>query len=104
MTPDSRSPSDESNSPLRIERTYTDETPPSIAIIHAIAAIENTDPRSLTEELGMTLYDHLDPEALDRLATDTTELTITVGLHLNSEQEYAVQIDETGHLIVQKAV
>ncbi|OAQ52145.1 hypothetical protein HTG_14280 [Natrinema mahii] len=43
------------------------ETPPSIAIVTAIADIENVDPIDLPTTAGTTLYSYVDPGALDAL-------------------------------------
>lgn len=98
-------PSDEPPSQLRIEHTIDDETSPSVAIILAIAILEDTNPADLPEEVGMTLYEHIDPEALDRLITGETEgeVTIDFDLNLHPDHEYAVQIHDTRNLVVEKA-
>ena len=57
---------------------------PSSAVIKAISAIENTDPI----DLPVTLYEHIDPEALDALVTTDSNVSVsfTVG-------EYQVHIE-----------
>lgn len=56
--------------------------PPSTAVVEAIASVEDTDPAALSDEYGVTLYDHVDPDALDRLvsAEHTSDIEITLGL------------------------
>lgn len=50
---------------------------PSGAVIEAISDIENTEPI----DLPVTLYHHIDPEALDALVTNDSRVTVsfTVG-------------------------
>ena len=103
MTPTNSHP-DEPDSELRIEHEYDDETPPSIAIIHAIAIIENIDPVDLLDECGIALYDYINPEALDRLATANTEGAVTIDLTLYPEHEYTIHVGDTGQLVVRKVV
>lgn len=91
------------DAPLRIEWTFDDETPPSIAIVQAIAIIENADPTELPSEAGITLYDHIDPDALDRLVGETDVAAVTIDLGFAPGHQYAVQIRETGQVVVQKA-
>lgn len=64
------------------------ENAPSRAVIEAISAVENVEPTSLSEELGTTLFNHVDPEALDRLVTADTDITIAFTF-----AEYRVRID-----------
>ncbi|WP_425601062.1 HalOD1 output domain-containing protein [Halosolutus halophilus] len=61
---------------------------PSIAIIDAIATLENVEPIELSTVLDTTLFDHVDPESLDTLLTADGNISIsfTIG-------EYTVQID-----------
>ncbi|MDS0476896.1 HalOD1 output domain-containing protein [Natrinema sp. 1APR25-10V2] len=100
---DRSNPSSEEDTPSRIEWTFDDDRPPSIAIIQAIAVIEDMDPMDLPDEAGITLYDHIDPDALDRLATGTTNMAaVTISLE-QPDHQYAVQIRDTGQLVVQKA-
>lgn len=71
----------DTNSPVTFKHTYDDETPPSIAIIQAICVAENIDPVDAPGDLGFTLYDHVDPEALDRIIKeDTTDTDVCVEL------------------------
>ncbi|GAB3674859.1 HalOD1 output domain-containing protein [Halopiger thermotolerans] len=57
-------------------------TTPSQAIVEAVAAIEETTPVALACETGMTLYDYVDPEALDALIgadrTESVEVTFDI--------------------------
>lgn len=64
-------------------------TSPSIAIIDAIATLENVDPVGLSSTLDTTLFDYVDPDALDTLVTDDGNILISFTI-----DEYTVQIDE----------
>ncbi|UTF52593.1 hypothetical protein NGM29_12445 [Natronosalvus rutilus] len=71
--------------------------------MRAIAVIEDVDPMDSPTALGMTLYDHIDPTALDRLLNDTADRTgVTVDLTLHNGHQYAVQIPDGGELVVEK--
>lgn len=61
---------------------------PSEAVIEAISAIENVEPMSLSDTLGTTLFDHIDPEALDAIVTANTDIKIVFTFG-----KYRVQID-----------
>lgn len=92
-----------SDDDIRVENGYDAETPPSIAIVKAIAAIEDVDPVDSRTDLGIRLYDQIDPEALNRLVTDNGDVaTVTVDLTIHDEQQYAVRIRDDGRLVVQK--
>jgi hypothetical protein len=57
-------------------------TVPSTAVIEAIAAVEDTDSIGLSGEYGITLYEHVDTDALDRLVSTerTTDIEVTIGV------------------------
>lgn len=81
-----------------VERSHDETTPASIASIYAISAALDTDPITCSIDHGFTLYDHVDPEALDSLVTDDrSEGTVTVELSLN---EYLVRVTDTGRVRV----
>ena len=78
------------------EQTYDEATPASIAIIQAICAIENVDPTEGPAELGFTLFDHVDPDALDTVLADgsgdgETVIELTIDC-------YHVQVVDTGRI------
>ena len=52
-------------------------TAPSTAVIDAIAAIENVEPSDLEGSLEAPLYNYIDPEALDRLVTRDSQITVS---------------------------
>lgn len=84
---------------VRIDTEYT-TTPPSIAIISAIAELENANPT----EIDITLYEEVDPEALDTLfdisrQSETNEATVSAEIRIS---EYDVLIHNTGEISVVK--
>lgn len=80
--------------PVLAERPHDERTPASIAAVYALAAALDTDPISCSTEFGYTLYDYVDPEALDALfAGDRSEGTVTVELSLD---EYLLRITDAG--------
>lgn len=93
-----------SNDPIRVEHQYDSETPPSIAIVRAIAVIEDVDPMDSPTELGITLHDHVDPTALDRLVTETDTSSVSVELTIHNDYRYSVQVRDTGQIVVEKDV
>ncbi|MFC6719461.1 HalOD1 output domain-containing protein [Natrialbaceae archaeon GCM10025810] len=89
-----------------IEHEHDDETPASIAIIQAICALEDVDPMAVTSDLGIRLYDHVDPEALDRIVAagsgregDDGGETV-VSFELSNSKTYRVDVFDTGRLRV----
>ncbi|WP_243645239.1 HalOD1 output domain-containing protein [Natrarchaeobius chitinivorans] len=82
-----------------IDQTYDDVTPASIAIIKAICAVENVDPVDAPDDLGFTLHDHVDPEALDTMVTNGTG-DVSVELRL---EDYHVLVEDTGRIRVRLA-
>lgn len=73
----------------QIESQYDwSSTLPSLAIIEAIASIENVKPFALADELDTTLYDHVDPEALNAVVKSNYEVRITFSI-----DDYRVEIE-----------
>ena len=70
-------------------------TAPSIAVIDAISAIENREPTNLADTFDTTLFDRIDPEALDDLLAGGGEITVSF-----SYGEYRIRIDESTLRIV----
>ena len=71
------------------ETEYTGR-PPSIAIVEAIAAIEGVS----SDNVEFTLYESLDPEALDTLFDENTDMT---GRETNVIAEFQIS-DYTVHV------
>lgn len=63
-------------------------TSPSIAVINAIAAIENVESSDLEGSLDAPLFNYIDPEALDKLITSDSQITVSFTF-----DEYHVLID-----------
>ena len=85
-------------SACEIEHAYDAETPATIAIVRAICALENVDPMASPTDLGFTLYDHVDPSALEAVVGDGTgtgEVVITFEI-----DDYRIRVEDTGRLFV----
>ena len=63
------------------------ETPPSIALIKAIARLEHCPSTELGPTHGIVLADTINPEALDRLVTTSESVSVAF-----SVDEYEVQL------------
>ncbi|QLG48269.1 HalOD1 output domain-containing protein [Natrinema halophilum] len=70
-------------------------TTPTVAIVNAIAGIENVDPTDLPVTLNTALYDHIDPEALDTLVTTSNDPKLSFAI-----DEYRIEIDGNQLFIV----
>ncbi|WP_049954731.1 HalOD1 output domain-containing protein [Halostagnicola larsenii] len=70
-------------------RTYDwSVTAASMATLTALGTLEEVDPVELPDVLGTTLYDHIDPEALDTLVTAEERVTLSFLIY-----DYRVRID-----------
>lgn len=65
------------------------ETPPSIAVLRALAAIEDVPPTALHTEAGIRLYDTVDLEALDALLTHQSDVSVSFRVG-----EYTVLVED----------
>lgn len=81
------------SSPVRARFDWS-ETEPSIAIIDAIATLENVDPITLSTTRETTLYDYIDPVALDTVISNDRPTTISFTI-----EEYLVQVDNEGLVV-----
>ncbi|TKX76004.1 hypothetical protein EXE46_00350 [Halorubrum sp. GN11_10-6_MGM] len=52
---------------------------PSLAVVEAIAELAGVDPADLPEE-GVVLYDHVDPDALNELASGRSDSNVDISL------------------------
>lgn len=105
MSPSAPHAPDDPSDSIRVEHEFDAETPPSIAIVQAIAALEDVDPLEFSSDLGIRLYDHVDPGALDDIVAETRDgASVTVELTLHDGDRYAVRIRDTGHLVVRRSV
>ncbi|WP_440764923.1 HalOD1 output domain-containing protein [Natronorubrum sp. DTA7] len=72
-------------------------TTPSRAVVEAIATVEETTPVTLARETGTTLYDHVDPEALDSLVGSDRNGSVEVAFDVGSLR---VTIASDGRLVI----
>ncbi|QLH81330.1 HalOD1 output domain-containing protein [Halosimplex pelagicum] len=73
---------------VALQRQYDcTETPPSHAIVAALATIKNCSPAALVEP---RLSDHIDPDALNQLVRDSEHASVSFSI-----ERYQVQIDES---------
>lgn len=84
--------------PQEVEYEYDDETPPSIAVVRAIAILEDTDPMDFPSDIEVRLHDYIDPEALNSIFSNETEdtnpeMSFNIG---STEETYIVQITDEG--------
>lgn len=80
------------------KQSYDSTTPASAAIIKAIAVLEDVDVTHTRTELGLVLYDHVDPEALNILAGDGTgDGSLCIEFEID---QYQVEIENDGHVFV----
>ncbi|QCC60662.1 hypothetical protein NP511_01565 [Natrinema thermotolerans] len=73
------------------------DTPPSEAVIDAIAADSSFDALELADEFG-PLYDVIDPSALDSLFQSTVGADRCVGSVTFEYAGYRVGVDQTGRV------
>ncbi|WP_312907035.1 HalOD1 output domain-containing protein [Natronosalvus caseinilyticus] len=77
--------------PIRLRKMYDwSVTAPSFAVIDALATLERVDPAELVAVLETTLYDHVDPEALDILVRDRKSDSISITISID---RYQVRFD-----------
>lgn len=80
------------SNPTEFETDYESQ-PPAVAIVSAIAAIEDTPPT----ELDFSLYDSIDPEALNKLVGDSGNTNMMIEFTIDG---YEIQIQQNGTLTV----
>ncbi|GAB7021010.1 hypothetical protein JCM18750_38720 [Halostagnicola bangensis] len=74
---------------LLFRRTYDwSATVASMATLTALGTLEEVDPVELSDVLGTTLYDHVDPEALDTLVAGEKRVNLSFLI-----DDYRVRID-----------
>lgn len=67
-----------------VEIAYNDGSPsPSTAVIEAIASLEDVCPVELSTSDRITISDHVDPDALDRLLTDDAKDTVEISFDID---------------------
>ena len=62
---------------------HADDGPvPSLAVVEAIADLAGVEPAELSEEEGVVLYDHVDPDALDAVVAGRPDGDVDVSLSI----------------------
>jgi hypothetical protein len=70
---------------VRFQQTFDwDQTDPTAAVVSAIATIEDVDPVDLVAEHNLTLYDWIDPEALDTILNTNAQNDVAVSFQIQS--------------------
>lgn len=72
-------------------------TSPSQAVIEAIATAEETTPGALARETGTTLYDYIDPEALDSLVDSDRDGSVEISFDVD---HLHITIARSGQLVI----
>ncbi|ADD04625.1 uncharacterized protein Nmag_1041 [Natrialba magadii ATCC 43099] len=66
-----------------IEVSLRDEnrnSKPSLVTTEAIATFEEVEPESLSIDRGIRLYDHVDPDALDKLVSGDGDVSVRLDI------------------------
>lgn len=85
--------------PHVIEHEYDAVTPPSIAVVEAVCAVENIDPMDMSSETAFVLGDHIDPAALDSIFEDGTGgKDRVVTFHVTSQNSYMIDVTGDGRI------
>jgi hypothetical protein len=80
----------ESNAgPVRVTHGGDDRSP-SLAVVEALADAAGVAPEALGDEVGLVLYDHVDPDALDALVANRPDGDFAVSFAVG---EYDVRVD-----------
>ncbi|WP_440765607.1 HalOD1 output domain-containing protein [Natronorubrum sp. DTA7] len=77
-----------------IEREYDPGTPASVAIVDELSALEGAD--VTPDEVWFVLYEHVDPEALDRIMSDGAgagDVVVSISI-----EEYRVTVSNAGRI------
>lgn len=72
-------------------------TSPSVAVIEAIAVLEDVTPLAVRTELETSLYEHVDPGALDAILDSDRGYPVTVTFTVD---DYTVRLESHGLLVV----
>lgn len=91
--------------PPAVQHEYDAETPPSIAVVQAVCALEDIDPMEMDSKTGFVLREHIDPTALDTLLADSTgEGTTVITFEIVADNTHLVDICDDGQIIVRHAI
>ncbi|SEP90363.1 HalOD1 output domain-containing protein [Natrinema salaciae] len=72
-------------------------TTPSQAIVEAVATVEETTPVALAREAGTTVYEHIDPDALDSLVGSDRTGVVEVAFDID---HHHITIASDGRLVI----
>lgn len=87
-------PDDETD--VLLDHKYDDELPASIMIVKAICSLENSDPVETSADLGFTLYDHVDPDALDTIV-ESGDQTLLIEFEFDT---YSIRLKSSERIVV----
>lgn len=91
--------------PYVIEHEYDAATPPSIAVVEAVCAVENIDPMYMSSETEFVLGDHIDPSTLDSLFEDRTgDEDRVVTFQVTSQNSYLVDVTGDCRIILHEQI
>jgi hypothetical protein len=80
---------DESREPVLETEFDWDSTSPSVAVVKAVASLENKEPSNL----DWTMYEYVDTEALNEMLRSNPEYDIHVELDV---EQYEVELNDEG--------
>ncbi len=84
-----------------VEYEYSEDIPPSTAVVQAIYIFEDVDPTAVPNEVGFVLYNHVNPGALDTiLENDGRDGTTSVSFEVSTENSYSVEMYSDGRLVI----
>lgn len=79
-----------------MHQNYDDDVSASTAVVETVCEIEGVDPVDAPDTIGFTLYDYVDPEALDRVL-DGDSGAVAVELTIEGHR---IRITDTGRISV----
>ncbi|MFP9190161.1 HalOD1 output domain-containing protein [Natronosalvus vescus] len=80
------------------EYGFKEHTSVSVAIVEAIAAVERVAPTTTPKELGFTLYDYIDTDALDALF-DGQQVSECLEVEFDVDC-YEIRVEGSGRILV----
>ncbi|WP_276253229.1 HalOD1 output domain-containing protein [Halomontanus rarus] len=84
-------------STLLLEYEYDENIPASIAVIRAIATVEEVDPTTLSTNFNDTLFDRIDPGGFDALVTAGTTVDLVIEFTIFG---YRVRIEDEARILI----
>lgn len=83
---------------LLLEYEYEGETPVSVAVVQAIATVEEIDPTTVSTRFDRTLFDCIDPSGFNALVTegvDAIDLVVEFTVF-----GYRVQVEDETRILI----